>query len=164
MTAPWFSSVLIVSTSCKSSSLGIASPSCASHLFHRAYRHRQSRYAPRGPHLQASRQETRQSEAASVHARTVPRPPHARAPTIPHGQSQQRAEAAASEAVHLACPLNTHKGRMNCFLEARRFGDLPLRLIRPARPASAPRCLILALFSNSVVGRFRTLSYVPRRN
>jgi hypothetical protein len=40
------------------------------------------------------------------------------------GQSQQRAEAAV-EAVHLA---NTHKGRMNCFLEARLFGDLPLLL------------------------------------
>ena len=47
------------------------------HPVHHHHHHRRSPYAPRGVHLQASRQETRQSEAASIHAR--------RTPTIPYG-------------------------------------------------------------------------------
>jgi hypothetical protein len=111
ITAPWLWSMLIVSTSCKSSSFGIASVRAAPSISNDPSGpppppHRQSRCAPRGPHLQASCRETRQSGASSVHARTAhrppPRPPHTRAPTTPHGQSQRRAEAAVA-AVPRAC-------------------------------------------------------------
>jgi hypothetical protein len=59
--------MLIVSTLCKSSSFGIASVRTAHSIrtIHPVHHHRQSRYAPRGPHLQASRRNTRQNEVAS---------------------------------------------------------------------------------------------------
>lgn len=130
MTGPWLWSVLIVSTSCRSSSFGIASVRAAPSI------------SPSGPPpspilLRTAcpslfKPYTRKRDKAKplpVHtftARRPPRgPPHVRAPTIPDDQSQRRSEAAVvavSRAHSRPPPLASGPSRRLQYLKRRAHG------------------------------------------